>query len=571
MKRRVQAARACALALLLLLPLQSAAAVAAPAEVWVEGRPLRLPVPPLMAGGHLLAPVRPLAELLGYRVAWDPDRRAALLARRDRTIRLQADRAWAVIAADGSEVVTTMLVPARVRRGHLLAPLRPLLQLAAPGARVTWDGARRRAHVDLARGGGPTGPSRSEPTGPGRGGGSTGGTADGARDGGVRPPEREADRDAEEGRGGEATPQRRPARFVVLSYYTEEEHPDAPEGAYASLRRFGHRISALAGFFARLQVDRFGNATGALEPMAPAPYEVRRRVVETAHRQGMPVYLLVHNLLYPGGPEVGRRAAHQVMARPELRAKVIAHILEILRREGYDGVNVDFEGIAAADRDAYTEFVRQLARALKPAGYAVTLSVPAKVADHPAHAWGYPYDYAALGELADYVAVMTYDYHGYATGPGPIAPLDWVLRVAAYARATMPPERVLLGIAAHAFDWPLDGGSPRYLGAREALSLARVLGIHPSVDPMRGATFRYRDPQGRLREVWFETAETAAAKVAAAEALGLGGIALWRLGFEDPRLWTVIEAAVPVATGLRPSASGGAGAAPDTRAPAPVE
>lgn len=253
---------------------------------------------------------------------------------------------------------------------------------------------------------------------------------------------------------------------MVLSYYTEEEPPSAPEGAYASLLRFGPRMTAVAGFFSRLQVDRYGNATGALEPMSTAPREVRQRVVASARRAGLPVYLLVHNLLYPGGPSVGQRAAHQVLHRPELRQRLIAHIQQVLRQEGYSGIHLDLEGIAPGDREAYTELVRRLVEALRPAGFQVALSVPAKERDDPRHAWSYPYDYEALGRLADQVAIMAYDYHSFVTGPGPLAPLDWVTRVAAYARATIPPQRVLLGIAAHGFDWPLDGGRPRYLGAR---------------------------------------------------------------------------------------------------------
>lgn len=499
MPRRLAAVLAAVLVVAGALP---AAAVAVPPRVLVDGTALPAGSPPVVDRGQLTVPVRPMAEALGYRVRWRSADRAVELVGEDRTLTLRPGQAWIALEAEGTRVVDTLGTPARMRGGILYVPLRPFLRFAAPGAALHWDPLGRRAVIRRpARDGG----TRGDP---------------GVPDGGSRRP----------GGTGQA------AALQVLSYYTEEEPPTAPFGAYATLTRHAARMSAVAGFFTRLEVDARGNATGRLEPLAPAPHAVRRRVIDTAHRAGTPVYLLIHNLLY-GKPGVGRRAAGQVLRDGRLRARLIAHVREVLDAEGYDGVNLDLEGIAPADRDAYTRFVRELAAALRPAGYAVTLSVPAKTSDSPSNAWGYPFDYRSLGQVADAVAVMTYDYHSYVTGPGPIAPLDWVRDVGRYAARTMEREKVLLGLAAHAFDWPLDGGRPRYLAAREALDRARKLGIRPRVDPALGAGYRYRDTEGRTREVWFETAETAAAKILAAQSLGLGGIALWRAGMEDPRLW----------------------------------
>jgi len=46
--------------------------------------------------------------------------------------------------------------------------------------------------------------------------------------------------------------------------------------------------------------------------------------------------------------------------------------------------------------------------------------------------------------------------------------------------------------------------------------------------------FTYRDAQGNQHEVWFEDAEGLRSKIQLAWELGIKGVALWRLGMEDP-------------------------------------
>jgi hypothetical protein len=42
-------------------------------------------------------------------------------------------------------------------------------------------------------------------------------------------------------------------------------------------------------------------------------------------------------------------------------------------------------------------------------------------------------------------------------------------------------------------------------------------------------------------EVWLEASASAAARLSLADRYRIGGVSAWRLGHEDPALWTVIE------------------------------
>ncbi len=179
---------------------------------------------------------------------------------------------------------------------------------------------------------------------------------------------------------------------------------------------------------------------------------------------------------------------------------------------------------------------------LAPTGGLVVVSVEGKERDAPGDDWKGAYDYAALARAADYVQVMAYQEHGPATGPGPIASLDWVERAARYAVSAIPPARILWGIPAYGFDWNLATGETRYLDHAGALELAAAHGVQPERDPASQAPFfSYRDRNGDPHEVWYEDAVSATAKLEVATRLGVGGIAIWRLGMEDPALWDLIQ------------------------------
>jgi len=65
--------------------------------------------------------------------------------------------------------------------------------------------------------------------------------------------------------------------------------------------------------------------------------------------------------------------------------------------------------------------MNELRARLKPRGYLVTMSVPAKTQDHAGQAWVGAFDYYALGKACDYLMLMTYDEHSQVSGPGPVA------------------------------------------------------------------------------------------------------------------------------------------------------
>ncbi|HHY38116.1 MAG TPA: hypothetical protein GX507_04225 [Clostridia bacterium] len=232
---------------------------------------------------------------------------------------------------------------------------------------------------------------------------------------------------------------------------------------------------------------------------------------------------------------------HKILSDEQVQSQAIQSIKNLMAR-GYSGINLDFEWVPAGDRELFSRFVARLVAELKPEGYLVTLSLPAKTKENLTSNWVGAFDYQRLGQLADYIAIMTYDQHWKGGPPGPIGDLAWMESVMNYALTNIPPSKLLLGIPAYGYDWPLVAGqNARALTARNAENLARQMGKTPVLDPSSGESwFEYTDSQGIKRKVYYNTAKSMEYKLELVHKLNLAGMAMWRLGYETPDFWRSI-------------------------------
>jgi spore germination protein len=279
---------------------------------------------------------------------------------------------------------------------------------------------------------------------------------------------------------------------------------------------------------------------------------------------------------------------HRLLGDPDIRNRFLGEIVDYVVAEDYEGFDLDLEGVEGTDRAAYTSFVESLASSLHERGKRLSLALGPKVRDVTT-GWSGAYDYAALGQHADLITVMTYEFSGPWGGPGPIAPAPWVDEVMAFATSQIPSEKVLLGIAYYGYDWNTVTGRSRALGYLEAAATAERYGMRIGLDEAtQSGTFRYQTPAGTplpavsraapvqhvvthrnappcdvgmppappAREprpsnppgvpeehvVWIEESASAQARLQIADKYQTRGIATWRLGQDDPAVWPIIDA-----------------------------
>lgn len=292
-----------------------------------------------------------------------------------------------------------------------------------------------------------------------------------------------------------------------------------------------------------------------------APYEGARdrSLVALAHVHGVKLLPTINNFHGATGFDPGLVQA--IVADPALRTAHIQSILDEVVAYGYDGIDIDYESLGASDRDLFTSFIEELAGALHARGRLLSIAVHPKTAEPGGWSGAQAQDWRSLGEAVDRFRVMTYDFcWGGAGGggcesswnngrpPGPIAPLWWVKEVLDFAKTQVAPAKIQMDVPFYGYDWL--GSSGAGLTWEEAQAI--INRFHPQVHwqaedgrgrPIGESWFDYRDDAG-LHQVWFNESKSIALKLELAEELGIGGIAIWRLGGEDPANWQAIEAAV---------------------------
>jgi spore germination protein len=231
-----------------------------------------------------------------------------------------------------------------------------------------------------------------------------------------------------------------------------------------------------------------------------------------------------------------------------MKALLIRNLLFLLKNYGFSGVNVDFENVYPEDRQSFSNFIRDLKQILGPEGYLVTLTVPPKNSDDSESRSKGAYDYQALGQWADLVFIMTYDW-GYIGGPPmAVSPINEVRKVLAYAITKIPPYKIIQGIPLYGYNWQLPYGP----GSRTtAVNLVDVYDLarryHAVIDydlVAQSPNFRYTSEDGKEHIVWFEDARSVKVKYKTALNFNLGGVGFWSsknspYGF--PQNWVIFD------------------------------
>lgn len=234
-------------------------------------------------------------------------------------------------------------------------------------------------------------------------------------------------------------------------------------------------------------------------------------------------------------PEIAGR----VLNDRALRAKALSDLVSAASRYRLAGFELDFENIAAADREAYTSFVAELAGQLKKNGASLSVAVPAPLlpaqpaAEHQPTPVSLGFDYAGLAGHSAWLSLMAYDEH--TAQPGPIASGPWVEACLKHLLRTVPPKRIRLGIPFYHRRWSRAAMKEGTYTEAAQLAAARNTTVRPDSSEQE-ATFRFTGPEGE-ETVWLHNAETLRARLEMAERFELAGFAAWRLGQEDPAFW----------------------------------
>jgi peptidoglycan-N-acetylglucosamine deacetylase len=219
---------------------------------------------------------------------------------------------------------------------------------------------------------------------------------------------------------------------------------------------------------------------------------------------------------------------HRIISNQKRKAKFIQSILNVLDKYHFQGVNIDFEELVEKSDENFNAFIKDISEALHQKGYIVSQDVAPFNDD---------YNYTELSKYNDLLFLMAYDQHNAGSKYGAVAAQEWVENALDDIIKKVPQEKVVLCIAAFGYDWP-----DKYLGStltyQEAITIAQENESKIDFDNNDyNLNYSYEDDEGILHKVCFTDAGTLFNVMRASADFGTSGVAMWRLGSEDARVW----------------------------------
>lgn len=269
--------------------------------------------------------------------------------------------------------------------------------------------------------------------------------------------------------------------------------------------------------------------------------------VNAAHRAGIEVWGLVDNF----SENIN---SHTVLSSFASRSNIITQLMEEAKQVGLDGINVDFENIAAETGEHYIQFIRELSIECRKEG--LILSVDNYVPGYTDH-----YNRKEQGVFVDYVIIMGYDEH-YAGSPeaGSVASYGFVKEGIEQTLKEVPAEKVINGIPFFTRLWAEEPKTEEQLQQQAGTDAAqypnvvtsKALGMEAAANTVANAgvqaTWDDRTKQnvatwesdGVTYKIWLEDAKSIQEKLNLMADYDLAGVAQWKLGFETSDIWDII-------------------------------
>ena len=209
------------------------------------------------------------------------------------------------------------------------------------------------------------------------------------------------------------------------------------------------------------------------------------------------------------------------------------------------GVLIDWEGIDPAAEDQLTAFLVKTANGLHDAGFQLWLQVPVGVEREA-------YDIETLADSVDFFVASLHDQVSEEDPPNAIASQNWLESwLDAITKASHgDTEQWIISLGNYGYDWAADPQAGNRSGWRRAdtISFADAMsraayageGSTESGAPEYNPSFDYT-LGGVNHEVWFLDAVTFLNQARSAHAKGFNGLAISRLGTEDPQLWNALD------------------------------
>ena len=259
-----------------------------------------------------------------------------------------------------------------------------------------------------------------------------------------------------------------------------------------------------------------------------------QKVLALVKDRGLVLLPLLRNMGGEGAwrPEAVEGLINGPVARQD---QFIVDLKGRLKGMGAGGVVIDWEQVDPSYRSAMTALLRKLASTLHAEGMELWLCVPMgrelKVLDLD-----------TLAEHVDHFVAMLHDENSESDPPGPIASAEWfngwLDTIIEYGESS----QWVLALGSYGYDWTEGEKEAETVRFQDVMSRAGRSSLSSCEfdAPTYNPHFDYED-SGAPHTLWFLDAVTFLNQLKAGRTQHVGGVAISRLGTEDPGIWEVLK------------------------------
>ena len=307
------------------------------------------------------------------------------------------------------------------------------------------------------------------------------------------------------------------SRPIAIGFYINWD-----ESSYASLQRNLDHLDWVVPQWVHIQAPDASGSPIASEIDPPAIDLIR----ET--RPQIRILPMVQNLI---DEKWDTELLTRALADEASRQHLINALTTFVAENKFGGVCIDFEEPQKSSQPNLLLFMQQLHAAFQLRGWLVIQAVP-----FDSEEWNYR-EYAAAN---DYLMLMAYDEHWSSSRVGSVAGQAWFERNLVNRMKELDPAKTIIAIGNYGYDWTEGESSAKEVTFQEAVIVARDSETIPEFDAeTRNPNFEYDEDDNTHHTVWFLDGVTAYNEMRAASGYNPAGFALWRLGSEDPSIWSV--------------------------------
>jgi peptidoglycan-N-acetylglucosamine deacetylase len=332
-------------------------------------------------------------------------------------------------------------------------------------------------------------------------------------------------------------------------YYVDDD-----QGSYASLKNHVHQIDILfpiwlyatspdgklqGGYIAEAPISTF-DVVDAHGVHSVDPQNKIRDLIADAH-EDTEIYPVIQN--FNVLTEKWDQGAAAMVKNPAARANLERQVMTFLAANpSYHGVNLDLEELPDDAIPGYWALMGELYSQLHAKNLRLFTNEGVGASDA---------EFQQLAKITDGIILMNYDEHEEDGGPGPIASQDWFENNLRRVLKLIPKQKVICAIGNYGYNWTMSMPEGRH--QKEKVLNTDDVSVQDGWQVASDANadyrlagdelnphFTYDDEDNNVRhQVWMLDAVTALNELRAARQMGLQTFALWRLGKEDPSLWSI--------------------------------